>query len=301
VTVAPAISTISRPETAGIPYITDQEFLDAPTAVQTGDLVPGELTQLIVRASSWMDGICNQVLAATNDTEFCEVRSRFGSFSVYPRCFPIRAVTAVSVGWLPSSMVPLTSLDNLAVQNRRFVVYESALPTATMQGPIQFGPRGRDRLQWVQYSYVNGYPVTVLAVSVAAGASILTVPNPPGVLPGMVLALTDDPNSEVVTVASTYIFGSASVPLVNPTANAHAAGVPVSAMPPRLKQIAIEATAGMIAERGTNALMMSTIGGAPTASRVKGSTSTGNAWLRRAEEMLQKGHFVAKVSVEGDL
>jgi hypothetical protein len=300
-TVAPAISTISRPETAGIPYITDQEFLDAPTAVQTGDLVPGELAQLIVRASSWMDGICNQVLAATTDTEFCEVRSRFGSFSVYPRCFPIRAVTAVSVGWLPSSMAPLTTLANLAIQNRRFMVYNSALPTATMQGPIQFGPRGRDLLQWCQYSYINGYPVTVLATAVVAGASTLAVPNPTGILPGMILTLTDDPNSEVVTVASAYVFGSASVPLVNPTANAHAAGVPVSAMPPRLKQIAIEATAGMIAERGTNALMMATISGAPTAQRQSGSTSTGNAWLRRADEMLHRGHFVAKVSVEGDL
>ena len=67
---------------------------------------------LILRASSWMDLECHQVLAATTDTEFCQVRvHRDGTFSVLPRCFPIRAVTSVSVGPYPSDMTALDAPD----------------------------------------------------------------------------------------------------------------------------------------------------------------------------------------------
>ena len=297
--VLPAISPVSRPETAGIPYITAAEFTNAPTGIQIGNITTGELPALILRASSWMDLVCHQVLAATTDTEFCQVRvQRDGSFAVYPRCFPIRAVTAVSMGPWPNDIVALTTLSTLAVQNRRFVVYASTLPTNTVQGPIQFGPSWGQN-QWVQYTYVNGYPVTTLQTLVNSGASSLTVANGVGIVPGMTLTITDDPNTETLTVGSGYTFGSTTVPLVANTVSAHAAEVAVSAMPPGLKQIAIMATAGFITERGTDALVMASLGGGP--SKVSTPGSSGNDFLQQARAMLIEGGFVAQVSVPGAL
>lgn len=299
--VLPAISPISRPETAGVPYITATEFTNAPTGIQVGNLVAGELPALILRASSWMDLECHQVLAATTDTEMCAVRiARDGSFAIYPRCFPIRAVTAVSTGTLPSNMTALTTLANTAVQNRRFTVYQSGFNAVTQAGPIQFGPSwSSEGSLWCQYTYVNGYPVTTLASSCLANASSLSVVNGIGIVPGMTLTLTDDPNTETVIVAPTYSFGSTTVPLVADTVSAHAAGVATSAMPPGLKQIAILATAGFITERGTDALVMMSLEGGPT--RQNTPPAGGDSFLQQARQMLKEGGFVAEVSVPGSL
>ena len=298
--VLPAISPISRPETAGVPYITTTEFTNAPTGIQTGNITAGELAALILRASSWLDLEAHQVLAATTDTEFCQIRvHRDGTFSVFPRCYPVRAVTSVSVGPYPGDLTALTSLSTVAVQNRRFKVYQGSLPSVTWKGPIQFGPSWSDTDLWCQYTYVNGYPVSTLQSTANTGVNSLTVVNGTGILPGMTLTITDDPNTETVTVASSYTFGSATVPLVSNTLNTHAAGVPVTAMPPGLKQIAILATAGFIVERGTDALVMASLDGGPSRQQTGGGT--GNDFLQQARQMLNEAGFVAKVSVQGDL
>ena len=299
--VLPAISPISRPETAGVPYITATEFTNAPTGIQVGNLTTGELPSLIMRASSWMDLECHQVLAATTDTEMCLMRvAKDGSFAIFPRCFPIRAVTAVSTGTLPGNMLALATLVNTAVQNRRFTVFPSGFNTVTQVGPVQFGPSwSSEGSLWCQYTYVNGYPVTTLQGSCLANASSLTVVNGIGIVPGMTLTLTDDPNTETVTVAPTYSFGTTTVPLVTNTVSAHAAGVAVSAMPPGLKQIAILATAGFITERGTDALVMASLEGGPSRQSTPGAG--GDSFLEQARQMLKEGGFVANVSVPGSL
>lgn len=284
-----------------MPYITAQEFQNGLTGIQTGNIPAGGLASKILLASSWMDLECHQVLAATTDTEMCLVRvAKDGSFAIYPRCFPIRAVTAVSTGTLPSNMTALTTLANTAVQNRRFTVYQAGFNAVTQVGPIQFGPSwSSEGSLWCQYTYVNGYPVTTLSASCLANASSLTVVNGVGITAGMTLTITDDPNSEMVTVAPTYVFGSTTVPLVTNTVSAHAAGVAVSAMPPGLKQIAIMATAGFITERGTDALVMASLESAPTRQSTQGAG--GDSFLQQARQMLNEGGFVAHVSVPGSL
>ena len=58
------------------PYLTLGEYKSAPTAIDIDNLVfnsqdpdvqDSELTNVIARASSWIDTFCNQVLAATNE------------------------------------------------------------------------------------------------------------------------------------------------------------------------------------------------------------------------------------------
>jgi hypothetical protein len=66
----------------------------------------------------------------------------------------------------------------------------------------------------------------------------------------------DGMNTEIVTVASTYTFGSATVPLTRPLVNAHAIGTSVSALPPAIKQAAILVTTAMLKVRGDSSMTM---------------------------------------------
>ena len=296
------VSPVSRPETAGIPYITADEFTTAPTGLQLGNLFPGgsqpeqvqALQEQILRASSWMDVQCHQVLAATTDTELQTVRVDLsGSARVWTRCFPVREVTAVSIGPTFNSMTALDSTTPIAVQSRSFTV-QQATPFGWFGPAVQFAPPMPNAAwsQWCQYSYVNGYPVTTLSAACTSGASSIDVTSALGVLPGMTLTLSDIPNTETVIVSSV---SGTTVTLSGTTSSAHVAGVAVSAMPAALKQAAILATMGFIQERGTGALVMASIGGAPTHQPKQ--TGTGPDALQQAMAILQTGGFIAQVSV----
>lgn len=307
--VAPAISAVSRPETAGIPYITPVEFQNAPTGLDLASLIPGgspqaqtaALQEQILRASSWMDLECHQVLAATQDVEVARVRVHDdGRMTIFPRCFPVRAVTAISTGWDAQSLTPMTSLANIIVGNRSFTVWDTASYVDFMFGSgVQFSPIRTDRYRlWVQYAYPNGYPVTVLASGCTQGATSLSLISALGVVPGMTLSLTDNPNDETVTVSASYVLGANPV-AVSATQYAHAQGVSVSSMPWALKQACIEATAGFIQERGKETLSMASLTGGPVMARSAGSS--GNDALARAKQILCDGDFIAQVSVPGQL
>jgi len=307
-TVSPAISTISRPETAGLPYITAAEFQNAPTGLQTNNLIPAgnaaqqlqALQAQILRASSWMDGQCHQVLASTVDTELARVRLRDdGSAEVFTRCFPVRIVTAISAGWFANQLTALP-LEGVVPLNRGFIVYQSVLPSVTLSGPIQFGPLyGTRGPLWLQYSYVNGYPVTTLSAAVVAGATSIAPVSVLGILPGMTLTLSDNPFTETVTVGPSYVVGQATVPTLAPVVNPHPEGVAVSALPDAVKQAAILATAGFVQERGSGALVMASISGGPTKGAPMGGA--GFQYLSDALAILTEGGFVAQVSVPGML
>jgi len=309
VTVLPAVSAISRPETAGLPYITATEFQNAPTGLQTNNLVPGgsaaeqfqALQAQILRASSWMDGQCHQVLASTVDTEISRANvRRDGSVMVFTRCFPVRVVTAVSMGWQLSDLTALTSLDTVTPLNRVFLVESAGIPFASSQGPLQFGPTyGPYGECWVQYSYVNGYPVTTLSAGISVGATSIVPASVLGILPGMTLTLSDIPLTETVTVSPTYVVGQATVPLLTGTQSPHVAGIAVSALPDAVKQAAILATAGFVQERGSGALVMASISGGPTKGAPMGGA--GFQYLADALAILKEGGFVAQVSVPGML
>ncbi|MGB6771197.1 MAG: hypothetical protein WBF51_04250 [Candidatus Dormiibacterota bacterium] len=304
--VAPAISSISRPETAGIPYLTPEEFQNAPMGIQLNNLIPGAgtpqqtqaLQAAILRASSWMDLQCHQVLAATTDTEISRGRMRRdGSIYVFTRCFPIREVTSVAVNYQPLNFVPMTSLSSVVPLNRAFVIYQPVFPAVSNLGPIQFGPPYTFWEEtWVQYSYVNGYPVTSLSAACISGATTITLLSALGVIPGMTLTISDIPNTETVIVSSV---SENVVTLQVGTQSAHAKGIYVSALPDGVKQAAILATAGFIQERGTGALVMASLSGAP--AKQNSPSGGGPSDLQQALAILQEGGFVAQVSLPSQL
>ena len=70
------------------------------------------------------------------------------------------------------------------------------------------------------------------------------------------MKIYDGYNSENVMVASTYTFGSTTVPLVNPLAYTHATGISISALPPAIKEAAILVTTAFLKVRGDSSMTM---------------------------------------------
>lgn len=149
------------------------------------------LWQIIRNASDWAhgtNGLCLQALNATHDTVRDHVNiNRRGQAVIHPRYRPVLAVTAVSIGSSPETLQALSSLSGVDVQEDSFSVpIGPTFPYMSSQGPLQFaGVSAPMDRALVQYSYVNGWPVTWLTDSVAAGATSLPLDDTTGIIEGV--------------------------------------------------------------------------------------------------------------------
>lgn len=263
--MANAISPIRRQSSK--PYLSLAEFKNAPTALDYGNLVVGgnqaaqdaELTNAITRASSWIDQYCNQIISATVDVEQQRTRMRpDGSVRVHPKYFPIVALTAFSAGPTPALMVPATDCSVAWLEEQEIIFPLSQLPTSmSSQGPLSFGFAGTSGTEmFVNYTYINGYANTALAADSLAGATTITVSDGTGIVPGESLKIFDGASTENIVVASTYTFGSTTVPLASGTLYAHSTGVTVSALPAAIKEACILVTSAYLKIRGDASMVM---------------------------------------------
>jgi len=250
-----------------IPYLTLDEYRNAPTAIDLDNLVydsqdpevqDAELRNAIARASSWADTYCNQVLGATTETE--QQRSRVstdGSIRFHPRFSPIVALTEFNYGY-PTNMATLGDCSIAWIEDMEIIIPNAQLGTWTSQGPLSFGAYngGPGNQLFINYTYVAGYTNTTLDVENTVGATSITVANGTGIIAGQMLTMYDGMNTEIVTVASTYTFGSTTVPLTRALVNVHPVGTSVSALPPAIKQAAILVTTAMLKVRGDSAMTM---------------------------------------------
>ena len=253
-----------------VPYLTTAEYQAAPTALDVSNLIVGgstlqqaaALAAVIQRASSWVDSFtcgANGTLCASTNTETRQVRlDRQGRFKVRPLYWPILELQSFSVGTDPSELAAVSlSSANTWIEPRRFVVTTGA---QWLQG-LQFSAPGYPgQEQYAQYTYVNGYPNTLLAgagSTLASGASTLTLSNTTGVYPGSYLTLWDAENTEQVQILA--VPTSTTVTLVSATKNTHNVGCSVSGFPAVIKEAAILATSAFIKQRGDGALVLSNI------------------------------------------
>jgi hypothetical protein len=249
------------------PYLTLDEFKNAPTSIDIDNLVfnsqdpdvqDSELANVIARASSWIDTFCNQVIAATVETE--QQRSRLstdGSIRLHPRYSPVVALMSFNYGYPPS----LNSLGDCSVawiEDQEIIVPNATLGTWTSQGPLQFGlgGGGPSNEVFMKYTYVAGYANTTIDVPAAAGATTIQVKDGTGILAGQMLKIYNGQYSENVTVASNYVFDSDTVPLVRPLVYAQKAGTSISALPPAIKEAAVLVTTSFLKTRGDSAMTM---------------------------------------------
>ena len=264
------------------PYLSVQEYQNAPTAMDIFNLIPGgdvnvqmqALTEVISRASSWIDQFtCGAwgTLAATQNVENGRVwGNRSGQLIVHPKYWPILSVDAFSYsavqtqvygygtmqGGFGAAAASITPAGNVWIEPQQFVVQPSGVVSWNVNSTYGIGP-GQYFCQW---TYTNGWPISQLAASAAAGATSIQPSVLTGIYPGTSLTLYDMPYDEHIQVASSYVPGEAIVPLTQPLAYAHASTATVTNIPPAIKQAAILATTAFIKQRGSGALVVNDIG-----------------------------------------
>lgn len=266
--VAPYVATYAN----RVPYITVDEFLNAPTGVDTSQIKPGStptenraaLAQLILRASSEADLIARQVLAATTDVQVGQYRVRSnGTIRVPVDYTPLVAVTGVKIGTTASNLAALTDLSGLWLQRKvaSIPVYGPSF-TRQIDNPTASADVGK---VYAQVTYVNGFANTALAAPTLVGATSITPTDPTGICPGLQLTIYDATAAswETVTVAASYAYGAATVPLASPLQFAHASGTAVSAFPGDVKQAVIHLTTFLIKTRGAEAIAVDGFGSEP--------------------------------------
>lgn len=250
------------------PYLTVAEYKQAPTGVDVDDFVGGgsiglndqELTNVIARASSWMDAHCGQVLGATQDTESFRARtSRDGFLRVHPRYWPIISIVSASFGGSPSLM---SALDVSTAWLEPMAVVFSLSYGSSFSGQLQFSRvMSLTQEQFVTMTYVNGYANTVLTSTLVAATTTMNVSDTTGFQPGMSFRVYDGINSELLKVSSSFVpsTGAGAVTLSAGCAYNHAASVSVSALPPAVKQAAISMVNVILKSRGNSALVMGSL------------------------------------------
>lgn len=295
----PSAQATFTTQTRHVPYLTNDQYKRAPTPIPWDTLVPNgtvaecedQLTQLIERASNWVDSICMQVLAATVDTEqTIAYPNRRAQIIVHPRYQPVIEVTDFWCGTSVATLAQLPSLAGCWVEPKRIVVTQPGIPVFSSAGPIQFGagPGPAGVPTFVRYSYVNGYPVTVLAAAADQGAQQIQVQDATGVLAGFTPLTIRDAHSEPLTV--TAVDGDV-LSLAAPLAAPHAAGASVSGLPADVEEAVILAVTGFAKARGNMAIVAQATQG----RQINDPLGAGND-LTVAEQILDRGDYIRAAS-----
>jgi hypothetical protein len=265
-------------------YLTVAEFKNAPTSLDINNLVSGgnqaaqdaELANVILRASSYMDEYLNQNLVAKRNTETQRVRiNSQGYVALHPNNNPIIALESFLYGASPNNLQTLTDPSQCWFEPQQVLVPLSQMSaTYSSAGPLSFGATSPRQQLFTQYTYVAGYVNTTIATATAAATS-LTVASGLGIMAGNQLRIYDGANSELVTVASTYTYGSTTVPLTSALVSTHATGVAIGNLPNAIKQAAILVTSAFIRIRGdkSNTMQITT---RAQGSEITGATRFGN-------------------------
>ncbi len=211
---APAIGQTSQQQLK--PYLSNDEFsTNRRRGVAVNNLVPGggsaadqqaALAQILLDASQTANDMIFQVLHATYDTVVDQVRvNRQGAVEVFPRYWPIIALTAFSVGPAPDNLAELSTLTGAGVKLRSFTVPAvPAIPLVSNQGPLQFGSvlAPMDGA-WAQYTTVNGFPHCFMTAAAEQGATQISVDDTTGMVAGRsVVTVYAGRNRHVSTVSA---------------------------------------------------------------------------------------------------
>ncbi len=265
-------------------YLTVAEFKNAPTSLDINNLISGgnqatqdaELANIILRASSYMNEYLNQNLVAKRNTETQRIRMNSqGYLALHPNNSPVVALETLEYGSTPNNLQTLTDPSQCWFEAQQVIVPLSSMAnTYSSAGPLSFGSAAPRQQIFTKYTYVGGYVNTTIMTAVA-GATSLTVNSGLGILAGGSLRIYDGANSEIVTVASTYVYGSTTVPLASALVFTHVTGVAIGNLPTAIKQACILITSAFIRVRGdkSNTMQITT---RAQGSEITGMTRYGN-------------------------
>lgn len=266
--VTPAVAPYVPTYASYTPYVSATEVFNYPAGVDVSQLVVGgntaanqaALTETLRQASSEADRIAEKPLGATLDIASGQYLLRAdGSIYVPLPYSPLVAITGVSVGYQPSGLVAMTDLSGVWPQRNvaQIPVYGIGLAQPNI-APMFAARPGRGRVYAV-VQYVNGWAHSTLASQANSGTAQISPASVLGIVPGLTLTIRDGPNTEVVTVANSYVMGSAVVPLTANLQNTHVAGTTVSALPPFVKTAVINLAKWLVKSRGSKAVVMDSV------------------------------------------
>lgn len=266
-------------------YLTVDEYKRAPTSINVSKLdyfssktdtgaQDAELANVIARASSWVDNICelpNGLAASVNIETKPTYITRDGYLRIQPSNIPIIKLQSLQWKTYPAAGWTVVDVTNdVTVFLRHFetmLLYPMfggpvipvggnfAFPMGSSNGYID--PATAANLQELQvtaqYSYINGYPNTILNGAVAVSANSITVDDATGILVGTILTIYEGSKTEKITVLS---FIGNVLTLTKPLIFAHADKIAVSAIPADVKQACILLVNYLIKERGVNSITL---------------------------------------------
>lgn len=262
------------------PYITAAEYRASAQAVNTSTITPGlstevnadSLNETIARASSWVDSICNQKLAATLERESGLFLLRDGYLRVPVSSMPIVQVNGWSTGSNPSDLQAAEHLSGLIIEKNVLLI-----PVSGGYAEVGYSA-GR---VYVVVDYVAGFANALLTAASASGTNSLTVNSTVGIVPGLPMTIFDPGKDEQVVVQS--VVGSV-VTLTAPLTKQHDIGVNVSALPGAAKQATILLTTALVKGRGAQSIIQSGMQGTPSTKML--NTIDGTEEVERARSLL---------------
>lgn len=273
------------------PYLTADEYLNAPTGTDTTSLVTdgleadqaSELTRIIARASAWIDNVCNQSLVASIRTEWHTVRyDRRGRLKIKPDNWPLVSLDSLEVGTHAADLRPVGDLSGVWAERQTFTVPGAAGGSFLTVG-FPWSARGDLAGEVLtRITYVAGYPNTTLTVAGNAGDNALEVASAAGIVAGETLTVGATSHAEQVQVASV---SGQTVTLAGPLVQSHIVGGAVHDMPQDVKAAAILATSSFINDQGSEALSLSMTSAAATGPD-RMPDPTGSAQRRAAAAIL---------------
>ena len=318
----PFTTPITNPALGGygapVPYISPASYNFAPTAIDTSTLVaPGStldetqaLYDTIRRASGYADRFLfgadpsgqGASLCATQSTETAYCNPLQGEYRPVCSYKPVIEIVGMAAG---SAMSALTNISqnvasNIWIEGKVLHVPGCGFPSAATPQPfLSNGTYGPLYFVW---SYINGYPHSSLAATVAAGDSTLTLkatgPDSTllGIIPGLTqMTIEDGSNTETFLVAAV---DGTMITTAAPLTYGHRVPqapdfLPVTSLPADVGQAIIFLTTSLIKTRGDNSLVLAEI------AEPRQTTAAGQpTWMSdvaTAKELLQPYQSVTKI------
>lgn len=242
-----------------------------------------------------MDNYCEfsagGTLAAHSRTENKRMRpDRYGRLYWHPDHSPLISLQSVSYGRTIGSMTTFTNLTPF-IEDDRTVVLDMQSGTSSWTGQLQFGTPAPGAQLYTTWTYLAGYPNTLLTGAVTAGATTIPIADAIGIVPGQTLRIFDPGADESIAVGSTWVptTGPASLTLASGVLNAHPNYDPVrvSALPYDVMQACLYYSIAMLMRPDTTAedAFPDMKGGAST--RLTDSRRDGSGLVFEAQHLLE--------------